>query len=227
MVKNIINVDGETYKKVPSKGYTLVSVILDMSGSMGTSWEATISAFNEYIGGLKADKKNEYKVSLTLFDEIVEQPYSALEISEVPELTKKVYRPRGMTALYDAVCTTLNRLKDEVSNKDKSLVVIITDGEENSSKEFTSKQMTKLKKDLENEGNWSFIYLGANQDAWLEAQRWGFNKGNVSTFNNTVAGNRMVAQNLRGTTQSFAASSTMSLDSAFTPQEQQQMEETK
>jgi len=161
MVKNTITVDGNKYKLV-NKKVTHVNFILDMSGSMMDVWESTISGFNEYLDNLKRDKKNDYRVSLTLFDDQIEKPYIDAPINEVEHLTKETYKPRGMTALYDAVCKTINGVK----NDEKNIVVIMTDGGENASQEYKTPDFIKIKNGLDAGKNWTFVFLGANQDAW-------------------------------------------------------------
>lgn len=165
---------------------THVFCILDKSGSMGFIQKATIDGYNEYIGGLK--ETPDAKFYLTLFDTVVNQKVKGVAIKEVTKLDTDGYRPEGGTALYDAVCETLAAAKDKVDEKDKALVVIITDGEENSSREYSQKDFKKMVEELQDKGNWTFTYLGANQDAWANARQWGFKKGNVATFHSTSTG---------------------------------------
>lgn len=165
---------------------THIFCILDKSGSMGFIQKATIDGYNEYIGGLKDTEGA--KFYLTLFDTNVDQRIKGVEIKDVAKLDTDGYRPAGATALYDAVCETLTKAKGKVADDDKALVVIITDGEENSSREHTQQDFKKMVEELQAKGNWTFTYLGANQDAWANAQRWGFKQGNVATFNATDVG---------------------------------------
>lgn len=227
MVKDIIVVDGETYKKVNKKMTTNVIVILDMSGSMADVKEATISGYNEYLSGLRADG-NSYKVSLTLFDtEAVTEVYSALPVAKVANLTDKVYKPLAGTPLYDAVCETISPLTVDEVPSEKYLVVIITDGEENSSKEYTEKDMKRLKEKLEAKGNFSFVYLGANQDAWAVAHKWGFSKGNTATYNATERGTRAVFYGFGMSTSSFSAQEAPTTTDFLSLEQQEDIKETK
>ena len=108
-----------------------------------------------------------------------------------------------MTALYDAVCKTL---KGQENNKGKNLVVVMTDGQENSSKEYTQVHMKKMIDDLTAKGNWTFVYLGANQDSYATAGQYGFTVGNTVNYTPTSTG---TATAFAGVTQSsnyFAAS---------------------
>ncbi len=148
----------------------LVNVILDRSGSMDHIQEKTIDGYNEYINGLRADKKTEYNVSLTQFDapgHIVgpELTVSYIDkpLAEVPKLDKTTYVPRGSTPLYDAIGETIRRTEPIVDGR-PVLCIIITDGMENASKEFTRETIKKLTTQKESEG-WTFVFLGANIDA--------------------------------------------------------------
>lgn len=188
---------------------THIFCILDKSGSMGFIRKATIDGYNEYIGGLK--KTRGAKFNLTLFDTKIDKRVKNTAIKDVSKLDNDSYRPDGMTALYDAVCSTLNDAKDKVGEKDKALVVIITDGQENSSREYNQKDMAKLVEELTAKGNWTFTYLGANQDAWATASQWGFNKGNVATFNATDAGATMAFASMSSNSVNYVRSSSLNV----------------
>lgn len=203
-----------------TKGTTHVFAILDMSGSMSGLEKDTIGGYNSFIKKLKGEK---IRVTLTCFDTVNEIPYSDLPIKEVPELDEKVYSPRGGTALVDAVCQTINQNKGKVKKGDKALVLIITDGEENSSREYSTVQMKKLISGLEEKGNWTFTYLGANQDAFAVAQRFGMRKGNVSVYQATERGTGVAFASMSVNTQSFARGDSMNLGD-FYEKDQEKLE---
>lgn len=164
----------------------VVTVILDKSGSMGDVRQATIEGFNEYLAGLARDMPGAM-LGLTLFNHAVDTRVPE-PVSNIHPLDVESYYPAGSTSLYDAVCGTLKDLKNKVAKDQKSLVVIITDGMENTSTKYTEKDLAKLIKELEAKGNWTFVFLGANQDAFATAGAWGVSKGNVANFNATAAG---------------------------------------
>ncbi len=203
---------------------THVFCILDKSGSMGFIEQATIDGYNEYIGGLKKTKGAIFY--LTLFDTVVDQRIKGVNIKDVAKLNKDGYRPDGMTALYDAVCKTLTEAKDKVGEKDKALVVIITDGQENSSREYTEKNMAKLVEELQGKGNWTFTYLGANQDAWATASQWGFKSGNVATFNATSAGASVAFASAASNTVNYVNMRGMSTTDSFYAADQEKLKDT-
>lgn len=201
----------------------LVSVILDKSGSMTTVRDNTISGFNEYLNNLKNTKDIKYDINLTLFDtDVIKGKTISLDDQEM--LTIETYVPSGMTALYDAVCMTIKEIEKE---KKKTLVVIITDGEENSSKEYTQEQFKTLVEEKTKEGNFTFVYLGANQDAWQNASRYGFNKDNVSNFNNSSAGVKNMYDNLSKATACFSSDIRSSTPDFFNDEQKKSLEETK
>lgn len=209
-----------------TKAKTHIHFILDNSGSMSVVQDATISGFNEYIGTLKSDG-NTYKMTLTKFGIDSEVVYADKDLGDVPLLNRDTYEANGhSTALYDAVCRTLKDAEGKGKTA-KHLVIIMTDGQENSSHEYTEKQMTGIKHRLEDTGRWSFVFLGANQDAWATAQAYGFAPQNVATFNQTVKGTHHVFQAMSASTGAFARGASMNSASYFSKDQQDSIKETK
>jgi len=203
---------------------TSINFVLDRSGSMMNVWDATINGFNEYIQELKKDE-NDYSLTLTLFSTgPIQKIYDNVDLNSVPNLNKEMYHPDGGTALYDAVCETLQSLKGA---SDKQLVVVMTDGEENSSREYSEGQFKALKDELEAKGNFTFVYLGANQNAWNNAQRWNFAQQNVSTYNTTQAGTAMAFATMASATTDFASAPTMRSAKFMSTAQQKDIENTK
>ncbi len=145
---------------------TLVNVILDRSGSMSNGYLETISGYNVYIKDLKSDTANKYSVSLTQFDQNqgpeLTITYKDMPVGQVPDLTTETYQPRGGTPLYDAIGKCVDAV---VPNGRSILTVIITDGEENASEEYTKDSVKALIKQKESEG-WKFVFLGADIDSY-------------------------------------------------------------
>ena len=192
----------------------LVNFILDRSGSMETCQTQTISGFNEYLQDLKKNSPDS-EFTLTLFNTEILKLYIKKPIKEVKLLNKDSYNPNGSTALYDAVVETVEKVCEELEDKDKpkSLVVIMTDGEENSSKEHNEKCLKDLIEKLQKEGNWTFVFLGANQDSWLNASQWGLASGNVVNYSVTNTGKAF--QGLTASTMAFADSTSTSTSNFF------------
>lgn len=156
-----------------------ISFILDQSSSMESVKDATISGLNEYIATLKKDKGVQYTFDLTLFDTTVTKRAVNQPLASFEGLSASTYKPGGMTALYDAVCDTI--IGREGAGE-KLIVVIMTDGQENSSTRYNEKDLSNMIKAMQSTGSVTFAFMGANQDAWATAQKWGMHKGNVANF---------------------------------------------
>ena len=204
-------------------GKTIVNFVLDKSGSMGSVQDATISGFNEYLNTLKKDKKSNFGFSLTLFDTETKNPYTDEKIDKVQQLDRKSYDPSGCTALYDAVCKSVKDLKDKVKKGEKVLTVIMTDGLENSSREYTQVHLKDMIKECEKSGNWTFVFLGANQDAWAIASQFGMQQGNVTNFNATSVGTSAAFTTVADNTMSYASSGQNSTSKFFSDKDKKDL----
>jgi uncharacterized protein YegL len=137
--------------------------LLDRSGSMQSCVDDTIGGFNAFVDSQKSFGGT---MTLCLFDHEFDIVYDKVPIDQVVPLTKETYMPRGGTALHDAMGQVL-----KMNLSDDTMVIILTDGEENSSNKYTAAHV----KDLVDTKPWKFVYLGANQDAVLTAQGLGIN----------------------------------------------------
>jgi uncharacterized protein YegL len=187
---------------------TIVNFILDKSGSMETCKDETIIGFNKYVQTLKKKaKKGTMQFSLTLFDTVITKPYIAVDISKVKPLNVETYNPNGWTALYDAAVDTIEAVSakvDKMKEKTAVLTVIMTDGMENSSTKHNQDCLKDLVSKLKKEGNWTFVFLGANQDSWATGNLIGVDAGNVANFDTVNIKRAFV--NLAGNTANYAAS---------------------
>lgn len=174
------------------QGLTELIFILDRSGSMSGLEKDVIGGFNSLIA--KEKGSGEAAVTLVLFDDKYESPYVRKNIIDVLPLTDKEYYPRGGTALLDAVGKTVNeagaRLNElpEDEKPSKVIVIIQTDGYENSSREFTKSAVKALIKRQQDVYSWEFMFLGANIDAAAEAESIGINRARAAKFKNTSDG---------------------------------------
>lgn len=199
---------GENMKKNNKKKIeTLVHVILDRSGSMNSVLDSTINGFNEYLTTLKKSKDS-IRFSLTLFDtQGIDTLYSDVSVKNVKPLNKETYVPRAMTPLYDAVVDSVEELYKTVQDKKMAVVVVImTDGEENSSTKHDEKCLRELIEKLQAKGNWTFTYMGANQDAWANAAKYGIAAGNVMAWASTDVGTMTAFRGLAAATANYSAS---------------------
>jgi hypothetical protein len=110
--------------------------------------------------------EQEIRVGLTVFDHIVELKYSNLSVTELSRMNSFQYQPNGQTALLDAIGMSVAATQRLMANEgDSAVIIILTDGYENASKEYSHKQIKELIKAKEATGKWSFTYLGATLDA--------------------------------------------------------------
>jgi uncharacterized protein YegL len=191
-----------TFVKRSNKVHILM--VLDMSGSMASQWDDTIGGANTYFDGLREDKENDYSVTVINFDTDYEILCANRPVSEVPRLNHTNYHPRGGTALYDAIGRALTETESKVLEGEKAIVVVITDGEENSSVKETERTIKPRIERLQSKGNWTFVYLGAVANAWDNASKMGMSIGNTRRYRK--AATRGVYSSLIGATQSYACS---------------------
>jgi uncharacterized protein YegL len=158
----------------------LVNVILDKSGSMSSKVQDVIGGFNLYLDELAKEPAVDYGFSLTLFDTVVAMKYKAVPLAKVAKLDDATYRPAGNTALLDALGDTVQTLGTD--GFDKIITVIMTDGEENSSREWTLPAIRELIKTKEAAGNWTFVFLGANLDAFAQGTFLGVPAANAVRY---------------------------------------------
>lgn len=206
------------------EGTTFVSVILDKSGSMVSCADATRSAFNEYIEDLRrGDEADSIVFGLTAFDTEFYDLIEAAPVAEVTLLTEENYVPNGLTALYDAIGRTLQGLEGSVGQDDRALIVILTDGMENSSREFDQRQVFDLIQDRTARGNFTFVYLGANQDAFAVGASLGVPRGNTRAYDT-----RQMSETVRDVSQqthAYSASNRVSMREFFALDEETGTEE--
>ncbi len=167
-----------------NKNLTDITVVLDRSGSMSSCRQEAENGLNHFIREQQKLPGYAY-FTLVKFDTDYEVTYRGVNIQEVE---KCALEPRGMTALLDAVGRTINetgeRLRKIEEDKRPGLVVfvIVTDGHENSSHEFTKLQIKEMIEKQQSEFSWQFTFLGANQDAFAEAADLGISKISTMTY---------------------------------------------
>ena len=183
------------------KQRVLVNVILDKSGSMSAKVQDVIGGFNLYLDELAKEPAVDYGFSLTLFDTVVEMKYKAVPLEKVARLDDTTYRPAGNTALFDAIGNTVQTVSPD--SFDKTITVIMTDGEENSSREWTLQAVRELIRSKEAAGNWTFVFLGANLDAFAQGANLGVPMANALRYD--PANYRGVYASLSRSTNAFSA----------------------
>jgi von Willebrand factor type A domain len=153
--------------------------VLDESGSMAHLGNAPINTYNEFM---EEQKKalGDFRATLILFNSDVKVVYENSESKNLQPLTDKDYHPSKMTALYDAIGEGICLQKK--NNNNNVVFVILTDGDENSSNKYDKKYVKDNIKVRESLG-WKFMYLGANQDAFLVGTDMGINRSKTFDYN--------------------------------------------
>ena len=169
-------------------------IVLDASGSMESIYNQALSGVNETIQTIRIGRKDhpELQQCLTLASfnsgkDYLKVKYSVAPIDEVKEITKEDYVACGCTALYDAMGEMISELKRKITEEDRVLVTVITDGYENSSTHWSGPQIKSLIEELRHEG-WTFTYIGANQDVEVVAGSMGIR--NSMAFEETEEGTK-------------------------------------
>ena len=201
-----------------SKNRLYAHILLDRSGSMDECRDTTISAFNEYVNSLRTDPKVSARISLTLFDDqSIDLVFDRVKASDIPKLTRETFVPRGMTPLNDAIGRTAAEIEKTVlRDRENVAFVILTDGLENASREYTRAAVKKLLERCQAEKNWLVIYLGANQDAFAEGAARGATPGNTMGFD--VSNVKQAVGAAARASRTFAESASPAA-AAFTPEE--------
>jgi len=156
------------------KDLTELVFILDKSGSMSGLEADTIGGFNSMLAKQQA-LEGECRITTVLFDNNYEVLHDRIDIKAVSPITEKEYQVGGSTALFDALGRTIQKIANvqkytaEDYRAPKVMFVIITDGQENSSREYNAKMIKALIERQKTKYGWEFIFLGANIDAVLSA----------------------------------------------------------
>jgi ADP-ribosylglycohydrolase len=155
--------------------------LVDRSGSMSSIAEYVVSGFDGFFRRQR-EVAGEATVTVVQFDNA--EPHKvlvdALPVAQVPSIAGR-FEPRGMTPLYDAIGLLLDRAERHGGDDADQLVVILTDGYENASGEWTSTSIHQRIEQLKARG-WTFVFLGANQDSYATGAAMAMSAGNVSNF---------------------------------------------
>lgn len=160
------------------KGLTEIVFILDRSGSMSGLEKDTIGGYNSLIAKQKKEEGEAY-ISTVLFDDKIEVLHDRVPLDKVNPITEEEYYVRGCTALLDAVGGAIHHIGNvhkyarEEDRPEKTLFIITTDGQENSSRQYSYHKVKQMVERQQKKYNWEFLFLGANMDAVAEAGRFG------------------------------------------------------
>ena len=171
-----------------------IVLVLDKSGSMSSQKNDIIGGVNETIKVQRQSEPSENSstfFNIVTFDDHVSLPQE-YTLETVPLLDEKSYIPGGMTALYDAMGSTMDRYK----NESNIIMIVATDGEENSSSTYSYKQMIDSVKNLRENKNWNFIYLSEDIDTFKQGNAMGISQSTMNC-NNIVVGKQCLGKALR------------------------------
>jgi len=162
---------------------TEIVYILDRSGSMGSNWNESMGSLKTFIKEQQEDK-TPCKFTLVGFDDHYDIFIDAKDLQDVDADNLPEFRPRGMTALFDAIGKSVTLIKERVKNTpefeqpDKVLFVIMTDGNENSSRDYNKSIITEMVAKQESKYSWEFMYIGAGLDVMGNALSLGMKGAN-------------------------------------------------
>ena len=162
------------------KGLTELVFILDKSGSMSGLEKDTIGGFNSMLQKQR-EEAGECRVTTALFDNRYTLLHDRIDIRAVSPITNAEYYVGGSTALLDAIGMTIRKIAAVQKNTaeeyraEKVMFIIITDGEENASREYSAPAVKQLIQQHKEKHSWEFLFLGANIDAVETASRFGIN----------------------------------------------------
>jgi uncharacterized protein YegL len=196
------------------KGLTELVFILDKSGSMSGLEADTIGGFNAMLAKQQA-LEGECHITTVLFDNSYELLHDRIDIKAVSAITEKEYQVGGTTALLDAIGRTIHKIGNAQKHTaddyraEKVMFVIITDGEENSSREYSAEKVKAQIERQKTEYGWEFIFLGANIDAVQTAGRFGIDSDRAIDYIADSEGTELNFKVMASTVATFRKSGTV------------------
>ena len=171
--------------------------ILDRSGSMSGLESDTIGGFNSLIEKQRK-QDGECFVSTVLFDNVSEVLHDRVKLSKIKKMTDKDYTVRGCTALVDAIGGAIHHIgnihkyarPDDVP--EKTMFVIMTDGMENASRKYTSKELKMMIERQKEKYGWEFLFIGANIDSIETAECYGISDDRAVNYHADSIGTAVV-----------------------------------
>lgn len=173
---------------------TMICLILDRSGSMAGHQSDVVGGVNSFIDEQKK-LPDPATIALVRFDSWGVERFRPMgPLAETQHIISTDFQPRGGTPLLDAVGKTIVALDEDWKREqpERAICVIVTDGQENESREYKKDQIKQMIQARQDSGKWAFIYLGAGVDAFHEAGSMGLASANTAGYKNTAAGTRAV-----------------------------------
>jgi hypothetical protein len=194
---------------------TQIFLLLDMTSSMGRNKEGAMDACNEFIEGIGHDQRSglptDAVFTLGVFNSNIglERVAREVPIEKAPKIDHEHYQPAGATPLYDAIGQSIELLDSHVG---PVMLVIQTDGEENSSKAFTRQDIVERVAEKTALG-WQFVYLGSDIDAMEQGGDIGIPSGNTMSYTSSNA--KMAFADLTTSTAQYLKQGSMSSKKFF------------
>lgn len=188
-----------------NSNYTAVMLLVDRSGSMQSIRRSAEGSINEFVNSLRDGGDGHYTIRIAQFDwhPTIGLRYDTICRSIDPAMAPEFeLDPYGSTPLLDAMGYSITEFGEELSampeNERPATVIyaVMTDGLENSSREFTWDQIKTMVTRQEKEYGWNIVYLGANQDAFLTGEKLGVPKFSTMTYAASDYGTRSATQSL-------------------------------
>lgn len=200
-----------------NKDFTALMLIIDQSGSMGLIREESQQALDALVAAQKTEP-GDLAIKLVTFNHDI----GINPLVKSDEFKGVTLEPQGMTSLHDAMGLGIKSLDAEITELAKAdnmpgkvIVVTLTDGEENSSREYTAESVRKLVDAFQAVEKWEFIFLGANQDAITTAKQFGIRAGSAITYEANAKG---VNESILATTR-YISDTRSGLAASFTDEE--------
>jgi len=164
------------------KGLTEIICVLDRSGSMCSIINDAIGGFNSFLQSQQNLEEGEAKMTIAMFDDQYELICESKKIAKVKAFDNTTYVPRGSTALNDAIGKTIQTVAENFDKRKKGqqpenvIFVILTDGDENSSREYDLTMIKKMIEKQEKESKWEFVFLSSDVNAFQQGAGYGIHR---------------------------------------------------
>jgi Mg-chelatase subunit ChlD len=190
------------------ENFTAIAVIADASRSMASLTSDTIGSFNIFLNEQKANPA-EAAFTLCIFNSEHRLAHDFTRLHSVAELTRETYRCSGSTALLDAMGATIDSLgarlaaMPEEERPSKVIVLVITDGEENCSRNYTLEQIKAKVEHQRDTYSWEFVFIGANIDAISTGTSMGFASHNSVAYTSDSIGTKQLYSSVSSNMNSY------------------------
>jgi uncharacterized protein YegL len=190
-----------------------IVVVLDRSGSMRSVMRDTIGGFNTFLAEQRKLKDSRATMTLVQFDDQYQFDYKDRLLSDVSDLNEDTFVPRGNTALLDAIGKTIVTVGESLRSLSESerpsrvVMVVMTDGHENWSKEYTREKVFEMISHQRDKYAWEFVFMGADEKSIQDAHTYGFSAGSTAHYSSTSAGTQRAFKRLSTNMASYRSAS--------------------